>query len=413
MPAAQTTMQDTKTAPTLAASKGPPGTNLPRLPVYLDYQATTPTDPRALAAMLPYFTEHFGNPHSDSHVYGRAAEAAVETARGQVAALIGAEAREIVFTSGATESNNLAILGALHFRRDTRRHLVTCVTEHKCVLETAHALEGEGFAVTLLPVDRRGLVDLAQLEAAITDDTALVSIMAANNEIGVIQPLAEIVARAHARGAWFHTDAAQAVGKIPLDVTAMGIDLMSISAHKLYGPKGIGALYVRRRPRVRLVPLIHGGGQERGFRSGTLPTPLCVGFGEACAIAQAEMAAEGRRLEALRRRLLGALSRSAGATLNGDLERRIPGNLSLVFPGCEAQALMAAAPEVAVSTGSACTSAAVEPSYVLRALGLDDEAAASSVRIGLGRFTTEAEVDFAAERLAAAAAQVRAAASAA
>ncbi|MBX6324132.1 MAG: aminotransferase class V-fold PLP-dependent enzyme [Rhodospirillaceae bacterium] len=384
------------------------GTNLPRLPVYLDYQATTPTDPRVVAAMLPWFTERFGNPHSDSHAYGREAAEAVETARARIAALVGAEAREIVFTSGATESNNLALKGVLRFRRDGRRHLVTCVTEHKCVLESARALEAEGFRVTLVPVDRRGLVDLDRLAEAVSEETALVSVMAVNNEIGVIQPLAEIAAIAHARGAWFHTDAAQAVGKIPIDVAAMGIDLMSISAHKLYGPKGIGALYLRRRPRVRLEPLIHGGGQERGVRSGTLPTPLCVGFGEACAIAGAEMAAEAARLADLARRLHGALARAVpDLALNGDAERRIPGNLNLTFPGCGAQALMAAAPEVAVSTGSACTSAAVEPSYVLRALGLDEAAAAASVRIGLGRFTTEAEVDFAAERLAAAALRVR------
>src|SRR5438270_4951363 len=277
-------------------------------PVYLDYQATTPTDPRVVAAMLPYFTEKFGNPHSTSHGFGREAAAAVEQARGKVAALIGADSREIVFTSGATESNNAALKGAMRFLRDERRadkdHIVTVATEHKCVLETCHELEREGFSLTILPVGQDGLLDPDILVAAIGPRTALVSVMAVNNEIGVIQPLARIGALCRSRGVLFHTDAAQAVGKVPLDVDAMQIDLLSISGHKLYGPKGIGALYVRRRPRVRLAPLIDGGGQERGFRSGTLPTPLCVGLGRACAIAQAEMAAESGAVDALRRRLL-------------------------------------------------------------------------------------------------------------
>ena len=375
--------------------------NPPAEPVYLDYQATTPTDPRVVDAMLPYFTERFGNPHSAQHRHGSVAEQAVETARGQVAGLIGAQPNEIIFTSGATEANNLALIGGLRFRRaQGRDHLVTAATEHKCVIESARALEGEGASVTFLPVRPDGLIELDRLADAITLRTALVSIMAVNNEIGVIQPLAEIAALAHAQGAWFHSDAAQAAGKIPLDVEAMGIDLMSLSAHKLYGPKGIGALYVRRRPRVRLTPLFHGGGQERGLRSGTLPTPLCVGFGAAAAIAAAEMAAESTRLSGLGRRFLAGLRAALpDTTLQGSAERRIPGNLNVAFPGVDAERLLAALPELSLSTGSACSSAAVEPSYVIAALGLDAAAARGAVRIGLGRFTTEAEVDFAVERL--------------
>jgi cysteine desulfurase len=327
----------------------------------------------------------------------------VETARGQVAALIGAQANEIIFTSGATEANNLALLGALRFRRaQGRDHLVTAATEHKCVLESARALEGEGASVTILPVRPDGLIEVDRLADAITERTALVSIMAVNNEIGVIQPLAEIGALAHAKGAWFHSDAAQAAGKIPLDVEAMRIDLMSLSGHKLYGPKGIGALYVRRRPRVRLTPLFHGGGQERGLRSGTLPTPLCVGFGAAATIAADEMAAEAARLAGLGRRLLAGLREALPDTrLHGSAERRIPGNLNVGFPGIDADALLAALPELSLSTGSACSSAAIEPSYVIGALGLDAAAARGALRIGLGRFTTEAEVDYAVERLVA------------
>ena len=375
--------------------------NPPAEPVYLDYQATTPTDPRVVDAMLPYFTERFGNPHSAQHRHGSVAEHAVETARGQVAGLIGAQPNEIIFTSGATEANNLALIGALRFRRaQGRDHLVAAATEHKCVIESARALEGEGASITFLPVRPDGLIELDRLAGAVTERTALVSIMAVNNEIGVIQPLAEIAALAHARGAWFHSDAAQAAGKIPLDVEAMGIDLMSLSAHKLYGPKGIGALYVRRRPRVRLAPLFHGGGQERGLRSGTLPTPLCVGFGAAAVIAAAEMATESERLAGLSRRLLAGLRAALPeTTLQGSAERRIPGNLNIAFAGIDADKLLAALPELSLSTGSACSSAAVEPSYVMTALGLDAAAARGAVRIGLGRFTTEAEVDFAIERL--------------
>ncbi len=363
-------------------------------PIYLDYQATTPCDPRVVEAMVPFFTERFGNPHSVQHAFGVRAEQAVERARAQVAELIGAEAREIVFTSGATEANNLAIKGVARFRRDRRPHVVSCVTEHKCVLEAVSRLQNEGCRVTLLPVGPDGLIDVAALEAALTEETALVSVMAVNNEIGVIQPLAEIGALCRERGVAFHSDAAQAVGKIPLDVEAMNIDLLSISGHKVYGPMGVGALYLRRRPRVRLEPLFDGGGQERGARSGTLPLPLCVGLGAACAIAQREMREEGERLARLKARLYGAITaRLPEVRLNGHAERRIPGNLNLAFPGVDGTALVEAMPEVAVSTGSACTSASVEPSYVLRALGLADEMAGASIRIGLGRFTTEAEVD--------------------
>lgn len=382
-------------------------------PIYLDNQSTTRLDPRVLEAMLPYFTEHFGNPHSTSHIYGRIAAEAVERARAEVAALINADPREIVFTSGATEANNLAIKGPARFARahprgaQARDHIVTLTTEHKCVLESCAQLEREGFAVTYLPVEPNGLLALDKLAAALTDRTLLVSVLAAHNEIGVIQPLAEIGALCHSEGVLFHTDAAQAVGKIPLDVEAMHIDLMSISGHKIYGPKGIGALYVRRRPRVRLLPLIDGGGQERGLRSGTLPTPLCVGLGHAGAIAAAEMTQEAARLRGLRDRLYqGLMRRVPGLGLNGDAERRLAGNLNLTFPGIEAPALIEACPTIAISTGSACTSAEVEPSYVLRALGLPDALANSAIRIGLGRFNTAAEVDFAVDALAAGAARL-------
>lgn len=373
-------------------------------PVYLDYQATTPCDPRVLQAMLPWFSEKFGNPASITHAYGREAEAAVERARAQLASLINADPREIVFTSGATEANNLAVKGALRFHKQFGKdHVVTLVTEHKCVLESAKAMEREGFRATYLPVEASGLVDLDRLAAAIDDKTALVSVMAAHNEIGVIQPLAEIGALCRSSGVLFHTDAAQAVGKIAVDVEAMTIDLMSISGHKVYGPKGIGALYIRRRPRARIVPLIDGGGQERGMRSGTLPTPLCIGMGEAAALAQAEMAGEAKRLRDLRQRFLSGIMRALPQTrLNGDAERRLPGNLNLSFPGVPAPALMEACPGLALSTGSACTAAEVEPSFVLRALGISDDLAAASLRIGLGRFTTADEVDFAVAILAAA-----------
>jgi cysteine desulfurase len=378
-------------------------------PIYLDNQSSTRVDPRVLEAMLPYFTEEFGNPHSTSHAYGRIAAAAVERARGEIAALINADPRELIFTSGATEANNLAIKGVAHFSRahpqggQARDHIVTLQTEHKCVLESCKALEREGFVVTYLPVEQNGLISLAVLEAAISERTLLVSVMAAHNEIGIIQPLAEIGALCRSKGVLLHSDAAQAFGKISLDVEAMHIDLLSISGHKVYGPKGIGALYVRRRPRVRLLPLIDGGGQERGLRSGTLPTPLCIGLGRAAAIAGAEMAGEAERLRHLRDRLLRNLAhRIPGLRLNGDAEHRLPGSLNLSVPGISAQALIDASPSIAISTGSACTSAAVEPSYVLRALGLSDDLANASIRIGLGRFTTPAEVDFAGDAIDAA-----------
>jgi cysteine desulfurase len=369
-------------------------------PIYLDYQATTPTDPRVVEAMMPYFSLMFGNPHSRNHQYGWDAEEGVERARAQIAAIIGANEKEIIFTSGATESNNLAIKGVARFYKDKKRHVITCVTEHKCVLDSCRHLELEGFRITYLPVQKNGLIDLDLLRASIADDTVLVSIMAVNNEIGVIQPLAEIGRICRERKVFFHTDAAQAVGKIPLDVEAMQIDLMSISGHKIYGPKGIGALFVRRRPRVRLEAMISGGGQERGMRSGTLPTPLCVGLGEACRIAQVEMGAEAERLHGLRARFLDKITAALPEVfLNGDLDHRIPGNLNLSFAYVEGEGLMMGIKDLAVSSGSACTSASLEPSYVLRALGVEEELAHTSLRIGIGRFTTEAEVDYAVERI--------------
>ena len=370
-------------------------------PLYLDYQATTPTDPRVVDAMMPYWTDKFGNPHSRNHHYGWEAEDAVEKARESLASLIGANAKEIIFTSGATESNNLAIKGVARFYGDKKNHIITCVTEHKCVLETCRYLEHDGFDVTYLHVKENGLIDLDELKAAITDKTAIVSIMAVNNEIGVIQPLKEIGAICREAGVFFHTDAAQATGKIPLDVNEMNIDLMSISGHKFYGPMGIGALFVRRKPRVRLVPVIHGGGQERGMRSGTLPTPLVVGLGVAAEIAAKEMTAEAERLHGLRKRMLDGLqSRLPEIYINGDLENRIPGNLNISFAYVEGEGLMMGIKELAVSSGSACTSASLEPSYVLRALGVEEEMAHTSLRLGLGRFTTEEEIDYAVDRIA-------------
>ena len=369
-------------------------------PIYLDYQATTPMDPRVLEAMMPYFTYKFGNAHSRSHSYGWEAEEGVEKARAQLARLIGADEKEVIFTSGATESNNLAIKGVADFYKDRRNHIVTTVTEHKCVLDTCRHLEQEGFSVTYLPVQANGLVDLDVLREAVTDKTVVVSIMAVNNEIGVIQPLAEIGKICREKGAFFHTDAAQAAGKIPLDVEAMNIDLMSISGHKIYGPKGIGALYVRRKPRVRLVAMIVGGGQERGFRSGTLPTPLCVGLGEAAEICMKEMDDEAVRLTKLRDRMLKGLNAKLPEIyVNGDLDHRIPGNLNISFAHVEGESLMMGIKNLSVSSGSACTSASLEPSYVLRALGVEEEMAHTSLRIGFGRFTTEHEVDTAVEEL--------------
>ena len=372
------------------------GRNRPATPIYLDYQATTPVDPRVLQAFLPYFTEKFGNPHSRNHPHGWVAEEAVEKAREQVAALIGADPREVIFTSGATESNNLALKGVMRFHKEKKNHLITAVTEHKCVLDSARHLEMEGIDVTYLPVQPNGLVDLKVLEAAITPKTALVSIMAVNNEIGVIQPLAEIGALCRSKGVYFHTDAAQAAGKIPMDVEAMKIDLMSISGHKIYGPKGIGALYVSRKPRVRLQALIQGGGQERGMRSGTLPTPLCVGLGAAAKLCREEMEKDAEHIGRLSRRLYDGINgRLKDVVLNGDRERRFPGNLNLSFSYVEGESLMMGIKDLAVSSGSACTSASLEPSYVLRALGVEDEMAHTSIRFGIGRFTTDAEVDYA------------------
>ena len=370
-------------------------------PIYLDYQATTPTDPRVVDAMLPWFNTQFGNPHSRNHAYGWEAEEATDIAREHLAKLINADAKDVIFTSGATESNNLALKGVLGFYKEKKNHLITCVTEHKCILDSARHLEEQGVEVTYLPVKPDGLIDLEQLKAAITDKTALVSIMAVNNEIGVIQPLADIGTICRERGVFFHTDAAQAAGKIPLDVEAMKIDLLSISGHKIYGPKGIGALNDRRRnPRVRLVALIHGGGQERGMRSGTLATPLCVGLGEACRLAGLEMANEAERLKGLQQRFLNKLN--AGLTdiyINGSVTARIPGNLNISFAFVEGESLMMGIKELAVSSGSACTSASLEPSYVLRALGVEEELAHTSLRIGFGRFTTEEDLNIAAEKI--------------
>lgn len=368
--------------------------------IYLDYQSTTPCDPRVVEKMLPYFTEVFGNPHARNHPYGWAAEEAVEIARSQVADLIGADPKEIIFTSGATESNNLALKGVGGFYKDKRNHIITLVTEHKCVLDTCRHMEQDGFDVTYLPVQSNGIVDLDVLQKAIRPNTLLVSIMAVNNEIGVIQPMKEIGKICRAHGVFFHTDAAQAVGKIEIDVEAMNIDLLSISGHKIYGPKGIGALYVRRKPRVRVSPIINGGGQERGMRSGTLPTPLCVGLGEACAIAQKEMHGESKRLLGLRARVYEKIMAAlTDVYVNGDLEQRIPGNLNLSFAYVEGEGLMMAIKNLAVSSGSACTSESLEPSYVLRALGVEEELAHTSLRLGFGRFTTEAEVDQAVDQI--------------
>lgn len=382
----------------------------PNHPVYLDNQATTPCDPRVVAAMLPLFTEAFGNPHSAEHTLGRAAEDAVEHARAQVAALIGADPREIVFTSGATESNNLAIKGAARFSAsvgDPRRRLVTLATEHKCVLESVADLAAEGFEAVVLPVRPDGLLDPDALRTALAVPTLLVSVMAVNNETGVVQDIAAAAAIAHDAGTLFHTDAAQAAGKMALDVAAQGIDLLSISGHKLYGPKGVGALYVRRRPRVRLAPLLSGGGQERGLRAGTLPAPLLVGLGEACRIAAVEMAEDAARIAALRERLLDGLKAGVpGLVQNAASAPRIAGSLNLTFPAASARQLMAACPDLCVSTGSACSSAEIAPSYVLRALGLDAARAARTLRIGIGRFTSPADIDFAVAALAAAHAAV-------
>ena len=367
-----------------------------RKPIYLDYSATTPVDPRVAAKMCAYLTPdgEFGNPASRSHVFGWHADEAVETARAQVAALIGADPKEIVWTSGATESDNLAIKGAAEFYKGKGKHIVTCKTEHKAVLDTCRHLERGGFEVTYLDPEQNGLITLSKLEAALRPDTILVSIMHVNNEIGVIQDLTAIGKLTRARGILFHTDAAQSAGKVVIDVNAMNIDLLSLSAHKVYGPKGIGALYVCRKPRVRLEAQMHGGGHERGMRSGTLPVHQCVGMGEAFALAKAEMAQESERIQKLRDRLYNGLKGIEEVYVNGDMAHRIAGNLNISFNLVEGESLIMALKDIAVSSGSACTSASLEPSYVLRALGRNDELAHSSIRFTLGRFTTEDDVDY-------------------
>ncbi|ENO82090.1 IscS subfamily cysteine desulfurase [Thauera mechernichensis] len=370
-----------------------------KFPIYLDYSATTPVDPRVAEQMIPWLTEHFGNPASRSHAYGWAAEEAVETAREQVAALVNADPKEIIWTSGATESNNLAIKGAAHFYKGKGKHVITLKTEHKAVLDTVRELEREGFEATYLDVQENGLVDLEALKAAIRPDTIVISVMFVNNEVGVIQPIAEIGELCREKGIVFHVDAAQATGKIGIDLAALKVDLMSFSAHKTYGPKGIGALYVRRKPRVRLEAQMHGGGHERGLRSGTLATHQIVGMGEAFRLAREEMGVENERIRRLRDKLLAGLTDIEATYVNGDLEQRVPHNLNISFAYVEGESLIMAIKEIAVSSGSACTSASLEPSYVLRALGRNDELAHSSIRFSIGRFTTEEEVDYAIDLL--------------
>jgi cysteine desulfurase len=381
--------------------------NTPKLPIYMDYQATTPVDPRVLEEMLPYFKEKFGNAHSRSHSFGWESEEAVEQARESIADLVNADAKEIVFTSGATESNNLALRGVAEFYKDKKNHIITVATEHKCVLDTARHLSHEGFKVTYLPVKPDGLIDLKQLEEAITDQTALVSVMAVNNEIGVIQPLKEIGQICRKKGVFFHTDAAQGFGKIPIDVKEMNIDLLSISGHKVYAPKGIGALYVGRNPRVRLNAIINGGGQERGMRSGTLPTPLIVGLGTAARIAKQEMEADRVKLQKLFDHFVTSMLEIPEVYLNGHRTQRYPGNINISFACVEGESMIGAIKDIAVSSGSACTSSSLEPSYVLRALGIDEELAHTSIRFGIGRFTTKEEVDFAIKSVKAAVERLR------
>lgn len=365
-------------------------------PAYLDVQATTPMDPRVVDAMMPFMTDNYGNPHSRTHEYGWLAEQAVEEARADVARVVGASAKEIIFTSGATESNNLAIKGVARFYKKRKNHIITTQTEHKCVLDSCRVLEGEGFEVTYLPVQENGLLDPKLLEESIRPETSIVSVMGVNNEIGVVQPLKKIGEICRKNKVFFHTDIAQMFGKMPIDVDDIKADLMSISGHKIYGPKGIGALYVRRRPRVRLEPIISGGGQERGLRSGTLAAPLVVGLGAAARVAMQEMENDERWVKHLSDRLYnGITSKLDQVVLNGDKEHRYPGNLNLSFAYVEGESLLMALKNIAVSSGSACTSASLEPSYVLRAIGVDEELAHTSIRFGLGRFTTEAEVDLA------------------
>jgi len=370
-----------------------------RKPIYLDYSATTPVDPRVAEKMIPWLTEHFGNPASRSHAFGWEAEEAVENARAEVAKLVNCDPKEIVWTSGATESDKLALKGAAHFYKTKGKHLITMKTEHKAVLDTMRELEREGFEVTYLDPEPDGLLDLNKFEAALRPDTIVVSIMHVNNEIGVIQPIDRIGEITRAKNIIFHVDAAQSTGKVPIDLQALKVDLMSFSAHKTYGPKGIGALFIRRKPRVRLEAQMHGGGHEKGFRSGTLPTHQIVGMGEAFRIARVEMPAERERIRMLRDRLLKGLQGMEEIYVNGDLEHRVPHNLNVSFNYVEGESLIMGMKELAVSSGSACTSASLEPSYVLRALGRNDELAHSSIRFTLGRFTTQEDVDFAVELL--------------
>jgi len=365
-----------------------------KLPIYLDYSATTPVDPRVAQKMIPYLTEHFGNPASRSHSFGWTTEAAVEEAREHVAALVNCDSKELVWTSGATESINLALKGAAHFYRDKGKHLVTVRTEHKATLDTMRELEREGFEVTYLDVLPNGLLDLEAFKAALRSDTSVVSVMYVNNEIGVIQDVPAIGEICRARGIIFHVDGAQASGKVPIDLRTLKVDLMSFSAHKTYGPKGAGALFVRRKPRVRIEAQMHGGGHERGMRSGTLPTHQIVGMGEAFRLAKLEMATESERIRMLRDRLWKGLSEIEEVYMNGDADRRVPHNLNVSFNFVEGESLIMAIKDIAVSSGSACTSASLEPSYVLRALGRSDELAHSSIRFTVGRFTTEEEIDF-------------------
>lgn len=368
-----------------------------KLPVYLDYQSTTPVDPRVSEKIIEVMKNDFGNPHSRSHEYGWKAEELTEIARRQVADLIGADAKEIFFTSGATESNNIAIKGVAKFYAPKKNHIITLTTEHKCVINSARDLEAEGFDVTFLEVEKNGIVDLKKLEAAITDKTSIISVMTVNNEIGVIQPIKEIGDICRKKGVFFHTDAAQAFGKIPLDVNEMNIDLMSISGHKIYAPKGIGAIYIRRKPRVRIKPLFSGGGQERGIRSGTLPTSLVVGLGEAARIAKEDMQKDYEHIKKLSDKFRSAIMDIPQIYLNGDEKNRWIGNLNLSFAGIEGESMIMAIKDLAVSSGSACTSASLEPSYVLHGLGINDDLAHTSIRFGIGRFTTEEEIDFAIE----------------
>ncbi|MBL8442787.1 MAG: IscS subfamily cysteine desulfurase [Zoogloeaceae bacterium] len=365
-----------------------------KFPIYLDYSATTPVDPRVAAAMIPWLTEHFGNPASRSHAYGWEAEKVVEDARANVAALVNADPKEIIWTSGATESNNLAIKGAAQFYKSKGKHLITLKTEHKAVLDTVRELERQGFEATYLDVQDNGLVNLDALRQAIRPDTILISIMFVNNEIGVVQPIAEIGELCREKGIVFHVDAAQATGKVVIDLERLKVDLMSFSAHKTYGPKGVGALYVRRKPRVRLEAQMHGGGHERGLRSGTLATHQIIGMGEAFRLAREEMGAENERIRRLRDKLMNGFSDMEEVYINGDMDQRVPHNLNISFAYVEGESLIMAIKDVAVSSGSACTSASLEPSYVLRALGRNDELAHSSIRFSIGRFTTEEEIDY-------------------